>query len=65
MFITEGFLFENLFFKSVSSALGAAAIGGKMLVAGGYDGISSLNSVELYDLKTDTWVFFALTSLLS
>jgi hypothetical protein len=42
---------------SVSSALGAAAIGGKMLVAGGYDGISSLNSVELYDLKTDTWVF--------
>ena len=35
------------------SALGAAAVGGKLLVSGGYDGISSLNSVELYDIKTD------------
>ena len=39
---------------SYYSALGAAAVGGKMLVAGGYDGISSLNSVEMYDLKSNT-----------
>lgn len=38
------------------SALGAAAVGGKLLVCGGYDGVSSLHSVEIYDPKTDSWV---------
>ncbi|CAF3399284.1 unnamed protein product, partial [Rotaria sp. Silwood2] len=28
---------------------------GKVLVTGGYDGISYLNSVELYDPSTGTW----------
>jgi N-acetylneuraminic acid mutarotase len=30
---------------------------GKVLVAGGYDTNSSLNSAELYDLSTENWTY--------
>ncbi|CAH1242093.1 KLHL18 [Branchiostoma lanceolatum] len=36
-------------------ALGAAALVGKLFVCGGYDGISSLSSVECYDPDTRKW----------
>ena len=38
-----------------SSALGAVALGGKVYICGGFDGMSSLNSVEMYDPETDEW----------
>lgn len=37
------------------SALGAVALGGKLFICGGYDGVTSLNSVEVYDLNVDQW----------
>lgn len=37
------------------SALGAAALDSKLYVCGGYDGVSSLSSVESYDARTDAW----------
>jgi len=38
-----------------SSALGAVALGGKVYICGGFDGASSLNSVEMYDPEMDEW----------
>lgn len=37
------------------SALGAAALDNKLYVCGGYDGVSSLSSVECYDPNLDQW----------
>ena len=37
----------------IDSALGAAALDGKLYVCGGYDGVSSLSSVECYDPVAD------------
>ena len=44
---------------SLRSALGAAALGGKLYVCGGYDGVSSLNSVECYDPVVNSWTMVA------
>ena len=41
------------------SALGAAVMDGKIYVVGGYDGNSSLNSVECFDPDTNQWKFVA------
>lgn len=35
--------------------MGAAALNNRLYVCGGYDGISSLNTVECYHPETDTW----------
>lgn len=37
------------------SALGATSLGDIIYVCGGYDGVTSLNSVERYDPLTNTW----------
>ena len=37
------------------SALGAAALDSKLYVCGGYDGVSSLSSVERYDPAANQW----------
>lgn len=39
----------NVFNKYIFSAVGAATLQNKLYVCGGYDGISSLNTVECYD----------------
>ena len=36
-----------------SSALGAAALNRRLYVLGGYDGVTSLRSVEVYDPETN------------
>lgn len=36
-------------------AYGAAAVNGKIYIAGGYDGTQYLNTLEVYDPATDTW----------
>jgi len=41
------------------SALGAVALGGKVYICGGFDGTSSLNSVETYDPETDEWTMIS------
>lgn len=42
----------------VFSAVGAATLQNKLYVCGGYDGISSLNTVECYDPEKNEWVIF-------
>lgn len=42
-----------------SSALGAVAVGGKVYICGGFDGASSLNSVEMFDPETDEWTMIS------
>lgn len=37
------------------SALGAAAMDGRLYVCGGYDGVSSLRTCEVYYPKNDRW----------
>ena len=37
------------------SALGAAALDDKLYVCGGYDGVTSLRSVECYDAAANQW----------
>ena len=51
------FIDGNLIF--LFSALGASALGGKLYVCGGYDGVSSLNSVECYDPTLNNWTMVA------
>ena len=46
------------------SAVGAAVLGNKIYVIGGYDGNSSLNSVECYDAEMNQWKFVASMSTL-
>lgn len=46
------------------SAVGAAVLGNKIYVVGGYDGNSSLNSVECYDPEMNQWKFVASMSTL-
>lgn len=46
------------------SAVGAAVLGNKIYVIGGYDGNSSLNSVECYDPEMNQWKFVASMSTL-
>lgn len=43
----------NLYF------LGVCALGNHIFVMGGYDGTNQLNTVERYDVETDTWSFAA------
>ena len=40
---------------SFDSALGAAALDGRLYVCGGYDGVASLSSVESYDTMNKRW----------
>ena len=40
----------------VDSALGVAALDGKLYVCGGFDGISSLDTVECYTKETNKYV---------
>lgn len=35
--------------------LGVCALGNSIFVMGGYDGTNQLNTVERYDMETDTW----------
>ncbi|KAJ8035847.1 Kelch-like protein 18 [Holothuria leucospilota] len=37
------------------SVLGVTALGGRVYACGGYDGDSSLSSVECYDPETNMW----------
>ena len=37
----------------IFSALGAASLDDKLYVCGGYDGLTSLDTVECYDAQTD------------
>lgn len=41
------------------SALGATALGDIIYVCGGYDGVTSLNSVERYHPSTNSWCSLA------
>jgi len=41
------------------SALGAVSLNYKLYVCGGYDGVSSLNSVEMYDESADQWTMIS------
>lgn len=43
----------------VYSALGATALGDIIYVCGGYDGVTSLNSVERYHPSTNSWCSLA------
>jgi len=43
----------------LSSALGAVALKGRVYICGGFDGSSSLNSVEMYDPETDEWTMLS------
>lgn len=38
---------------------GVCALGNRIYVMGGYDGTNQLNTVERYDVETDTWSFAA------
>jgi kelch-like protein 18 len=40
---------------SLHLAVGVAALDEYIYVCGGYDGITSLSTVERYDVKTDQW----------
>lgn len=46
------------------SAVGAAVLTNRIYVVGGYDGNSSLNSVECYDPEMNQWKFVASMSTL-
>ena len=46
------------------SAVGAAVLANRIYVVGGYDGNSSLNSVECYDPEMNQWKFVASMSTL-
>jgi len=41
------------------SAVGAVALGDQLYVCGGFDGISSLDTVEKFDPMTNTWTLVA------
>jgi kelch-like protein 18 len=45
--------------SDLCSALGAVALNDKLFVCGGYDGVSSLNSVEAYDPTLDQWTMIS------
>lgn len=49
-------IFNKIYY---SSALGATSLGDIIYVCGGYDGVTSLNSVERYHPHTDTWCSLA------
>ena len=44
---------------SSSSAVGATSLNEHLYVCGGFDGVSSLDTVERYDLNRDDWEFIA------
>ena len=50
------FFFLLSFLIPCFSALGAAALDGKLYICGGYDGVSSLSSVECYDPDTNKYI---------
>uniref|UniRef100_A0A8C7GW51 Kelch-like ECH-associated protein 1b n=1 Tax=Oncorhynchus kisutch TaxID=8019 RepID=A0A8C7GW51_ONCKI len=56
-------LHKSNVFKSILNALscvkGVCALGNRIYVMGGYDGTNQLNTVERYDVETDTWSFAA------
>ena len=41
------------------SAVGAVSVGDKLFVCGGFDGVSSLETVERYDPDCDRWTMAA------
>lgn len=43
----------------MSSGLGVCVLHNCIYAAGGYDGQDQLNSVERYDVETETWTFVA------
>ena len=52
---TEGITRSCVF----SSAVGAVSVGDKLFVCGGFDGVSSLETVECYDPDSDRWTMAA------
>lgn len=38
---------------------GVCALGNHIYVMGGYDGTNQLNTVERYDVETDSWTFIS------
>lgn len=44
---------------TVSSPLGVCVLHNCIYAAGGYDGQDQLNSVERFDVETETWTFVA------
>ena len=53
--ICEGFFM----IWSSNSAVGAVSVGDKLFVCGGFDGVSSLETVEQYDPDCDRWTMAA------
>lgn len=43
----------------INILLGVCALGNHIFVMGGYDGTNQLNTVERYEVETDTWTFAA------
>lgn len=48
-----------ILFLPCHSAVGAAALNDVLYVCGGYDGITSLNTVECYQPDKDEWTLIA------
>ena len=57
--VALGGVFTCIWYLLTYSALGAVALGGKLYICGGYDGVSSLNSVEMYDPPSNRWTMIA------
>ena len=51
----SAFWLKEFLFATACSALCAVSLNGYIYVAGGYDGVSALNSVECYDPLSNTW----------
>lgn len=45
--------------NTVRSGAGVCALGNYIYVMGGYDGTNQLNTVERYDVETDSWSYTA------
>ena len=52
-------LFKVVLFELGFSAVGAVAVGDQLFVCGGFDGISSLDTVEKFDPMTNSWTLVA------
>lgn len=48
--------------KCKRSAVGVAALDDHVYICGGYDGVTSLSTVECYSPKTDTWTTVSIYS---
>ena len=41
--------------RSARNAIGAVAMGGKLVVSGGYDGVTYFRHTEVFDTQTGQW----------